>query len=125
MAKKKTPVRDMSPYQFARDDLWQISTNIWSISDYRDCLGTGEKIKTRLFYMNDDIPPTLWCLPVPTDLATIWSWIKQLITQPHTERVGAVSFHDQYSDDNLTLDVVGLIFESHADMLIFKLGMDL
>lgn len=120
MAKRKKKPRDMTPHQFPADELWYISMAVWKLKEYRESRwDTSTKIKARLFYQGDDIPDSVWCLPVPGDLDTLFSWNEQLVGQTHNARVGAIDTHDEDIEESYH----SFIFEDKNDMLLFKLSV--
>ncbi len=124
MTKKK--LRSMLPYKIKYDDLWAISHSINRLADYRDDqLDPKQKIRTRLFYRNDDLPKDLWALPIPADLDVYFKWNKHLITMVHNHRVGIFDarFLEDHDENHLDDDCYACLFEDYNDLLLFKLSV--
>lgn len=127
--KKKKAPRSLVPYKLDWNDRAVISYTMCKVGDYRDHqFDPKVKIRTRLFYHGDDLPETLWVLPIPEDWDDLFSWNKQLITMQHTGRVGiaetsTIENYDANDDDDDFQDVYSCIFEDYNDLLLFKLAL--
>lgn len=127
--KKKKPARSLLPYKLERDATEYLSHTLLKVNDYRTYqFDPNNKIRTRLFYFSDDLPETVWALPIPQDWEDLYSYNSQLISMSHNGRVGiaevsvieSVASND---DDDDFDDVYACIFEDYNDLLIFKLAL--
>jgi hypothetical protein len=125
MSKKKQ--YETGPIQLTSDQLDWVSDYIWSLEDYKDYRENNEKIQTRLFYNGDDVDASCWLFRLTPGMVGLLSTIDLLVTTKFDGRVGVVEYEYLIASEmDFVLGVVtdlqqALIFENHADMLVFRL----
>lgn len=113
-------------FKVPQDEIEPISSLLYRLTTYRNELNyffnDNRKIRCRLFYKNDDLPPNLWSLDIPMDEHEHLKWVAHLLTEPHFARVGVYELFDDGEDIVMINDPrFAILFEDPNDLLTFKL----
>lgn len=130
MGKIKKPRIIVGPIQLSVDQADVAGDYIWNLQDYREFrYNTHEKIRTRLFYEGDNLEAGTWLYRLPLDPELLLRVAGELVTTKFDHRVGLIEYEYMINFDlqpqHLGDTQNAIIFESHSDMLVFKLRAQL